>query len=221
MPDLLAGVGEFRSLSGVAPAMGGVHPGRGTRNYLASAGSNTYLEIIAPDPGQMPFDPETKPVQAFADEISRMKDPEVDMFVFSAPDLDAVADAARALGLEVIGPSPGERRTPEGDLVRWSHVDFLGHDFGQFIPFAINWLDSTHPSETSPQGVVLEGVVVEHPRAEELSRIYQGLGIPAQVVQAEEARIRVRLRGRHGIFELSSGTSLSEYYAARSTKNIK
>jgi hypothetical protein len=221
VPELMAGVQEFSRLSGVDPAVGGVHPGRGTRNYLASAGSGTYIEIIAPDPGQMPFDPIERPVQAFADVISGMDGPEVDMFVFSAPDLDALAEVAGGLGLEVVGPSPGERRTPEGDLVRWSHVDFLGHDFGQFIPFAINWLDSTHPSETSPKGVGFSAVVVEHPRAHELRRIYQALGVPAEVVQAEEARIRVRLDGKQGSFELTSGASLMRYYAARSTKNIK
>lgn len=220
-PELMAGVEEFSRLSGVDPAVGGSHPGRGTRNYLASAGSGTYIEIIAPDPDQMPFDPTERPVQAFAEVISGMDGPEVDMFVFSAPDLEALADLARGLGLEVVGPSPGERRTPEGKLIRWSHVDFLGHDFGQFIPFAINWLDSTHPSETSPQGVGISGVVVEHPRADELRQIYQALGVPAEVVQAERARIRVGLQGVHGSFELTSGASLMKYYAVRSTKNIK
>jgi len=221
VPDLDQGVELFREMSGVTPTTGGVHPGRGTRNSLVSAGENTYLEIIAPDPGQMPLDPEETPVQAFAYQISTMKAPEVDMFAFSAPDLEAVAELARDLGLEVVGPSPGQRMTPDGDLIRWSHVDFIGHDFGQFLPFALNWMDSPHPSTTSPKGALIEGITVHHPRATELQNLYEGLGIPAKVVEAEKPRIVVHMRSDLGTFELTSGESLLAYYAARSTQNIK
>jgi hypothetical protein len=69
--------------------------------------------------------------------------------------------------------------------------------------------------------VEITGVLVEHPRADELRRIYEVLGIPAVVVESETARIRVKLDGRKGSFELISGDSLLEYYAARSTRNIK
>lgn len=221
VPDLDAGAALFEEMSGVTPIVGGVHPGRGTRNKLASAGDKMYFEIIAPDPAQMPFDPGSNPVQAFADVISRMAAPEIDMFAFSTPDLEAAAAAGRELGLEVVGPSPGQRITPDGVLIRWSHVDFIGHDFGQFLPFAINWRDSAHPSTTSPTGAVIEGVTVEHPRAEELRTIYEALGIPATVVEAAEPAIIVRLSSAKGPFEVRSGKSLLAYYRARSDSNIK
>lgn len=220
VPDLDRGVELFREMSGIGAIVGGVHPGRGTRNSLVSAGENMYVEIIAPDPDQMPFDPEAHPIEAFANVISTMPDPEVDMFAFSATDLEAIAARGRELGLEVVGPTPGERRTPEGVLIRWSHVDFLGHRFGQFVPFALNWLDSPHPSTTSPTGATILGITVEHPRADELRRIYEGLGVPAAVVQADEPRIVVRISSEKGTFELLSGTSLLEYYRARSSDNI-
>jgi hypothetical protein len=220
VPDLQDGVERFRALSGVRADPGGVHPGRGTRNSLVSAGDLMYVEIIAPDPTQMPFDPEAMSVQAFAHRIAGMEGPEVDMFAFSAVDLEAVAERGRELGLEVVGPTPGERRTPDGTLIRWSHVDFLGHDFGQFLPFALNWLDSPHPSTTSPPGAVIEGITVEHPRAAELRQIYLALGVPADVVEADEPLIIVRMRGENGPFELRSGRSLLSYYAARSSANI-
>lgn len=220
VPDLDAGADYFADLSGVEPITGGIHPGRGTRNKLVSGGDNMYLEVIAPDPAQMPLDPVAKPVQAFADRISRMDAPEVDMFAYASSDLEFMAEAGRKLGLQVVGPTPGQRRTPEGELIRWSHVDFIGHGFGQFIPFAINWLDSPHPSTSSPEGAIIEGITVEHPRADELRRIYAGLRIPAKVVHGDEPVIIVHMRSEKGAFELRSGKSLFDYYAARSGDNI-
>lgn len=221
VPDLDEGADYFEKMSGVKPIVGGVHPGRGTRNKLVSAGDNMYLEIIAPDPAQMPLDPVNKPVQAFADKISKMASPEVDMFAYSTTDLEAAAEAGRKLGLKVVGPTPGQRKTPDGVLIKWSHVDFIGHGFGQFIPFALNWLDSPHPSTTSPKGAVIEGVTVEHPRADELRKIYEALGVPAKVVQAAEPVIIVHMSSDKGSFEVRSGKSLFDYYAARSDSNIE
>ena len=220
VPDLDAGAVTLRELSGVIPVTGGIHPGRGTRNKLVSGGELMYLEVIAPDPAQMPFEPKVKAVQAFADRISKMSAPEVDMFAFFTADLEAIAQAGRELGLEVVGPTPGQRRTPDGDLIRWSHVDFINHGFGQFVPFAINWLDSRHPSTTSPEGIVIQGITVEHPRADELRRIYEGLGVPAKVVLGDEPVIIVHLKSAKGEFELRSGKSLFDYYASRRQDNI-
>ncbi|MCP4713270.1 MAG: hypothetical protein GY869_31960, partial [Planctomycetes bacterium] len=97
-------------------------------------------------------------------------------------------------------------------MLEWTHVDFIGHDFGQFVPFAINWGDMPHPSTTTPQGAELVGVTVEHPRYVELGKIYKALGVPAKVVYGEEAVIIVRMKSAKGEFEVRSGPGLLEYY---------
>lgn len=220
VPDLAEGAKLFVELSGVKPAYGGAHPGRGTRNNLVSAGDGTYFEIIAPDPAQEPFDPIQEPVKAFASQIQKFEKPEVDMFVFSTQDLDEVAEKGRSLGLTVMGPIEGSRKMTDGFILKWTHVDFIGHDFGQFVPFAINWGDMPHPSSTSPKGAVLKSITVEHPRNEELSKIYEALGVPAKVVYGENPVIIVKLQSEKGDFEVRSGPGLLDYYTKRDKSNF-
>jgi hypothetical protein len=220
VPDLEEGAAFFKKLSGVEPIYGGAHPGRGTRNNLAAAGKNIYFEIIAPDPAQAPYDPKKEPYKAFANTIEKLENPEVDMFVFSSDNLEELARKGKELGLEVVGPKKGSRKMTDGFLLEWTHVDFIGHDFGQFVPFAINWGTMPHPSTTSPKGATIEGITVHHPRDQELRKIYETLGVPAKVVHGDTPQIIVHMKSEQGTFEVKSGPGLLNYYAARNSANI-
>ena len=51
-PDLAAAVAEVEERLGVRAQAGGKRIGLSTHNALLALGTQTYLEIIAPDPGQ-------------------------------------------------------------------------------------------------------------------------------------------------------------------------
>ena len=79
-----------RRATGVAPAEGGRHLGRGTRNALVGFGETSYLEIIGPDPDQ-PADPGAS--APFG--LGTPGPPRLVTWAVRPPDLDAAAAASR------------------------------------------------------------------------------------------------------------------------------
>src|SRR6202521_5511684 len=102
--DLDLGMELVEQNTGVLPAMGGVHPGRGTRNALLSLGERRYLEIIAPDPAQTEI--------AHFPQIRSMTDPRLIGWAAHPPDIAALAQQLRQHKGEFTGPSDCSRKRP-------------------------------------------------------------------------------------------------------------
>ncbi|MEU6261182.1 VOC family protein [Streptomyces sp. NPDC047043] len=141
-PDLAATVADFARRTGVAPASGGAHVGRGTRNYLVSLGGSSYLEIIGPDPEQSEPDgprPFAVDVLASARTVT---------WAISPPDLDAAVETARARGYDPGSIRPMSRRRPDGTLLEWRLTDGDTQHPSGLVPFLIDWGSSVHPTAT-------------------------------------------------------------------------
>lgn len=196
VPDLAAGAEEIAELTGAEPAFGGVHPGRGSANYLLSMGGS-YLEVIGPDPD------ETPPIGRGAG-LAALDGPEVQTFAIRTTNIDGLIARARAAGLMTGDAEPGARATPSGAVLHWRSANFESAEFGGFIPFAIQWsADSPHPATTSPKGIQFVSLAVTHPRAEELAKIYAALGIPVEVSPGEP-RITLTIDTPRGLHVLTS-----------------
>ena len=140
-PDLAATVAEVAARTGVTPAPGGAHPGRGTRNHLVGLGGARYLEIIGPDPDQ-PTPPAPRPFHL--DEISA---PRVVTWAIRPADLDEAVRRARRSGYDPGDVTPMSRRTPDGALLSWRLAPSeAAHESG-LVPFLIDWGSATHPTE--------------------------------------------------------------------------
>jgi catechol 2,3-dioxygenase-like lactoylglutathione lyase family enzyme len=117
--DLEACCRWLQELTGVRPAYGGVHPGRGTHNALMSLGPEVYLELIAPDPKQADVD-------LSADvRFSQFKGGAGGgrLVHWAAGTLQLAADQAKATvapGWELGEPRSHSRETPEGKLLEWT-----------------------------------------------------------------------------------------------------
>lgn len=142
--DLDEGIAYAEKLSGYRAAIGGSHPGRGTRNALLKLGARCYWEILAPDPKQ--------PELTWHKELATLEKPLIVGWAVPSADLEHVAAEFRQKGVAFTGPTPGSRTKPNGEVLRWETVT-LEDDKSGILPFYIKWaVDSPHPSSDAPGG---------------------------------------------------------------------
>lgn len=198
-PDLGDLVRDLERLAGVEAAVGGTHPGQGTRNSLVDLGDYLYLELMAPDPAQAKDlerhdaadgavargeespspDVAAAPPFTFHRSIAYATTPRLFTWCAKARDAGSFAAAARALGLRVT-TFPGSRRTPAGTELRWDLITVSGHGLGGAVPFFIDWRDSPHPARsvrmarTGP-GLRLVELELRHPDSRGLTNLMAAL----------------------------------------------
>ena len=176
-PELGEAGRAFAEVTGVEPAGGGSHPGFGTRNNLVSLGSDVYFEVISPDPEQTHLG-------ARAQRLKKLAAPTLHAFAVRGTGLEAWRESAWRLGLPAGEPVSMSRRRSDGVLLQWRVLSVEHEEWGDSIPFLIDWQDSEHPSATAPAGCTLREFRVLHPKAEALSAIYRSLAIPVPVARA-------------------------------------
>ena len=140
----------FEALTGVTPAYGGAHVGRGTCNYLVGLGGASYLEIIGLDPEQ-----DTEALKGkISFGVDEMGDEARLMSWAAATDkLDSIAGAADWVG----SPFSMSRATPSGETLEWSLATSFGSADEQpkdnaqgLLPFFIDWRGTPlHPAGKS------------------------------------------------------------------------
>ena len=196
--DLEDGIEWFEARTGVRAAIGGSHPGRGTRNALAALGGRQYLEIIAPDPAQPPGNLRMN--------LLTLAQPRLITWAAAAVDLERMAARIRERGHDV-DVRDGSRGRPDGGTLKWRTLA-VRHDLARAdvdpAPFFIEWMPgSIHPSEDSPKGCQLAGFEFAHPAPEALEKLLAALGISMSVRQAADARLLATLNTPKGRIELA------------------
>lgn len=155
--DLERGCDTVEAATGVRPAFGGAHPGRGTCNALASLGDGLYLEVIAPDPAQSSHGDLVRRLQA-------LQEPALCWWAARCADLGQVNTRRSGQGLEISEIKQGHRLTGSGERVEWSALYLPVARFGAATPFLIDWgAAAHHPSKTAPQVGRLTGFEISTP----------------------------------------------------------
>jgi extradiol dioxygenase family protein len=192
--DLDQGIEFVERRVGVRAAMGGVHPGRGSRNALLSFGERRYLEIIAPDPAQ----PRSSDVR----QLYKIESPRLIGWVSHVDDMDALARKLTAANVPFKPPTPGSRKRPSGELLRWKLL-YLSDDQGGLLPFFIEWdKQSPHPSIDAPKGCRLVQFQLASPQPDALRATVSRLQLDVAVVNAPQPAIHAKLTGPKGTLSL-------------------
>lgn len=198
VPNLDEAIDHFEKLTGVRPIFGGQHPGRGSHNALLSLGGKVYLEIIAPDPNQ----PTPPTARSFA--LDRLREPKLATWAVGTEDIEAAAARSRAAGYDPGDIFDSARSRSDGLHMKWRltrrpeaiHGDAPPGDW--LIPFLIDWGDTPHPAETSPQGCELVDVRGVHSRPQMVSDMAAALGIDLSVEKGEKAQLIATLDTPNG-----------------------
>jgi len=186
--DLDRGIEAVEEATGVRPAIGGVHPGRGTRNALLSLGERRYLEIMAPDLPQ----------------IRQMTEPRLIGWAVHPPNIAAVAKQLSENKIAFTGPDDGSRKRPDGRVLNWKTIN-LADDRGGLLPFFIEWsADSVHPSKDVPAHCDLDYFEILSADPEEFSSVLKRIGLDLPVQRSDKARLHTLISGPKGDAKLST-----------------
>src|SRR6267154_4949214 len=194
--DLDKGIEFVHDATGVLPAIGGVHPGRGTRNALLSLGGRRYLEIIAPDPAQTEI--------VHFPQIRSMTDPRLIGWAVHPPDIAALAMRLRENKVEFTGPSDGSRKRPDGQVLNWKTIN-LADDRHGLLPFFIEWsADSVHPSKDVPAKCTLDYFEILSADPQDLAATLKRIGLDFPVQRSDKTRLHAVISGPKGELRLTS-----------------
>jgi hypothetical protein len=175
-PDLQREIERLEARTGVRAALGGRHPGEGTRNALIRLGPASYLELIAPDPTQ------ARPRQPRWFGLDTLTEPRLVAWAAKSTDLDHRAATARDAGFPLGEVRSGQRELSGGRVLAWRLTYPDVRVESGLVPFFIDWGDSPHPAETAPGGIRLVDLRAEHPDPAAIIGQLQQLGLALRVV---------------------------------------
>jgi glyoxalase-like protein len=199
--DLNAGINFIEEHTGVRAAIGGVHPGRGTRNALLSLGERRYLEIIAPDPAQSKI---ADVGLALFNTLKSLTVPTLVGWAAHPGDIDMFAKRLRAASIEFDGPREGSRARPDGRVLKWKTVS-LADDHNGVLPFFIEWdANSVHPSVDAPSGCLLESFAIVDPDPAGLKKVTERIGLDVPIEPGAKAHLHARFAPPERVFDVSS-----------------
>ncbi|GLR17550.1 VOC family protein [Portibacter lacus] len=190
-------VAELEERLGVKPVIGGKHLHQGTKNALVHLGNTCYLEILAVDETNKKVE---APRWMGIDLIKRNK---ITRWALKTEDAQKDAKVLSGYHPKMGVVKGGERKTPNGDTLKWDLVMPLEEPEVEVIPFMTDWTKSDiHPTDSLEAQCKLLGLEIDHPQSSEIDVVFEKLNIDQRVNFFNEARIQAIIKSPKGIIKL-------------------
>ncbi len=165
--NLDEGVAHIKSVLGVDVPAGGKHPLMGTHNCLMSLGNDTYLEVIAVDPGvPAPARSRWFGLDSSVQQQTLSNGPKPIAWIIRTEDIKSTLKKAQAAGIDLGKPIEMTRGT-----LSWiiSVRDDGSLPENGTLPLVIQWPDGPHPASTMQDfSFRLHQIRIQHPHPQEL-----------------------------------------------------
>ena len=196
-PTLSQGVEYVEDLLGVSVQPGGKHPAWGTQNALIALGPQVFLEVIAPDPDR--HDPALPSLFG----IDRLSAPKLNAWAVRENQLETRLEQIRQAGIRFGAQLDGQRKRPDGAILRWRLSDPLVRLGQGVIPFLIDWGNTPHPAGQMPQECTLVDLRIEYPNAEEIAKVFRLLDLEdVQIDAGPKPTLVATIQTPAGLIEL-------------------
>lgn len=191
-PDLQRACDDFEATTGVRPAFGGAHAGRGTHNALVAFENGSYLEIIAPDPAQQ--------ATSMSQPMALLARPTLMHWAVRCSGTAALSQRLRELGWTPTETQRMSRTPPNAAKLEWELFGLKDHRYGGLAPFFIDWFVCPHPATTSPSVGPLTAVRLALPDPAPLQTMMSALGLHDTVsVTSGEAELAIAFDSHRGV----------------------
>ena len=173
VPDMPGAVHEFHALTGVTPYFRKPEPGQWYWSAGLRLGEDSFLEILGPNPKHPGFHP-------LKTLISGYDSPQVLFWYIATDDFDGLVDRLKEIRIPV-------ERIETIHLVRDNQEvhykrGIIGPGFVSQRPCVIQWRKRVDPPrEAGEDACRLKAVVLRHPDADKLNRLFSEMGIGLRV----------------------------------------
>ena len=197
VPDFEKTIHELSEKLGVFPSIGGRHLTRGTKNALLHIGHKCYLEILAVDHENNTF---SGPRWMGVDLITK---PTITRWALQTNIIDTKSKYLNEHNPKLGNIVDGERKTPEGETLRWKMTLPQPEPEVDIIPFYLDWSSSDiHPTDRLEKGCFLQKITFYSPHSDKEKQVLEDLSLNMDINQAEVSKILISIKGKYGIIEL-------------------